>query len=71
MFPIGNIIGALLVLAGLLYLAAQVILSGPLSRKKPGSQTLEPGRQGGVIPLKGSWLGYILIALGSLLLFLT
>jgi drug/metabolite transporter (DMT)-like permease len=61
-------LGALLVLAGVVFLAAQVIQTGPLSRGKPGSPTLEPQRQGGIIPLRGNWLGYILIGVGALLL---
>jgi drug/metabolite transporter (DMT)-like permease len=67
------LLGALMVIGGVVFLAINVIRRGPLSREKhpPGEEpSLEPRRQGGILTLEGSWPGYALIALGILLLLI-
>jgi drug/metabolite transporter (DMT)-like permease len=67
-----NLLGALLIVAGIVFLAVQVTRHGPLSSAKRGPrgvpQSLEPRQQGPVIDVKANWLGYVLIALGALVL---
>jgi hypothetical protein len=65
--------GALLVLAGVVFLAVQVARHGALSSKKRGfpagaPPSLEPRQQGGILDPKRNWPGYVLIVLGALLL---
>jgi len=66
-------LGALLVVSGVLFLAAQAIWRGRLSDPRrsrsavPGA-TLEPKRPGGGFGLKANWPGFVLIALGAILL---
>jgi hypothetical protein len=66
-------LGALLVLSGVLFLAAQAIWRGPLSRRRSRSAaaagvTLEPRQRGGGFGLATYWPGFVLIALGAILL---
>ena len=66
------VLGALLVLAGLVFLAVQIIRRAPLSSEKRrwsgAPPSLDPPRQGGILDLKGNWPGYLLIVAGGLLL---
>jgi hypothetical protein len=68
------LLGALLFLAGVVFLAVQVIRRGPLSSEKhtfPGAEpSLEPRRQSGFLSLRGNWPGYLLILLGAILLLI-
>jgi hypothetical protein len=68
------LLGALLVLAGVVFLAIQVIRRGPLSSQKRGAlqtaPSLEPTRQGGILDLRGNWPGYMLILIGAVLLLI-
>jgi hypothetical protein len=65
-------LGVLLVLGGLLLMAAQVIWPGRLSewraRSSPAGGTLEPKEPARGFGLAGNWLGLVLVALGALLL---
>ena len=66
-------LGALLVLGGLLFMAAQPIWRGRLSdAKRTFSEvphdTLEPRRPGAGFGLKANWPGLVLIVLGGILL---
>jgi uncharacterized membrane protein len=65
------VIGALLVLSGLLLMAAQAIRKGRMSdaRRSPtASATLEPRERISAFGLKANWPGLGLIALGAILL---
>jgi hypothetical protein len=68
------LLGALFVLAGVVFLAAQAMRRGPLSSVKRDVRgvppSLEPRRQGGILDLKANWPGYAVIALGALLLLI-
>jgi hypothetical protein len=65
-------LGALLVLSGVLFMAAQAIwrgrLSGRRSRSMKPSDTLEPREPGAGFGLAANWPGFALIALGAILL---
>jgi hypothetical protein len=65
-------LGALLVLSGVLFIAAQAIwrgrLSGRRSRSTEPSDTLEPREPGAGFGLAANWPGFALIALGAILL---
>jgi hypothetical protein len=65
-------VGALLMLSGVLFMAAQAIfrgrLSGRRSRSRVASDTLEPRQRGGGFGLSTNWPGFVLIALGAILL---
>jgi hypothetical protein len=65
-------IGALLMISGVLFMAAQPIfrgrLSGRRSRSGVASDTLEPRRRGSGFGLSSNWPGFVLIALGAILL---
>jgi hypothetical protein len=65
-------VGALLMFSGVLFIAAQAIfrgrLSGRRSRSGVASDTLEPRRRGGGFGLSKNWPGFLLIALGVILL---
>ena len=66
-------LGAIFVLGGLLFMAAQPIWRGRLSDAKqtsPGKprDTLEPRRPGAGFGLKANWPGLVLIVLGGILL---
>jgi hypothetical protein len=65
-------LGALLELAGIVTLVAQVIRHGrPAAPASPvAGDTLEPVHQGEIFPLKKYWPGPALIALGALLLLI-
>ena len=64
-------LGAALVLGGVLFMAFQAIWRGPLSyarRSRSPAATLEPRTPGGGFGLKANWPGFVLIALGAVLL---
>jgi hypothetical protein len=65
-------LGALLVFGGVLYMVRAVIWRGSLSgssRSGPVRSTLEPPRRGvGFLGLGPNWLGFLLIAIGAILL---
>jgi hypothetical protein len=66
-------IGALLVVGGVVFTAAQAIWRGRLSDARPSrsgaaSDTLEPQVRSSGFGLKANWPGLALIALGSVLL---
>ena len=64
-------LGAALVLVGVLFLTGQTIWRGPLSqvrRSRVAGATLEPPTPGGGFGLKANWPGFLLIALGAVLL---
>jgi hypothetical protein len=68
-----TLIGALLVLGGLVFLMAQPIWNGRLSVGRRASATtpeptLEPSKPGAGFSLKENWPGLALMALGGLLL---
>ncbi len=69
-------LGALFVIAGLLFMAAQPIWRGRLSdaaKLTPSGaprDTLEPRRPGAGFELKASWPGLVLFVLGGILLLL-
>ena len=67
-------LGALLVLGGVLFLAAQAIWRGRLSERRsrsaPAGDTLEPRERGRGFALATNWPGLVLIALGAILLLL-
>jgi hypothetical protein len=66
------LLGALLMLAGIVFIAAREIYAGRLSSAKQGAggapPSLEPRRQGSLLSPGKNWPGYILIVLGALLL---
>jgi hypothetical protein len=66
-------IGALLVVAGVVFTAAQALWRGRLSDAKPSrsgvaSDTLEPQGRSSGFSLKANWPGLAMIAFGSVLL---
>lgn len=66
-------LGAVLVLGGVLFIAVQAIWRGPLSVarwSRSAGATLEPRTPsaGGAFGLKANWPGFVLIALGAVLL---
>jgi uncharacterized membrane protein len=65
-------LGALLVISGVLLMAAQPIwrarLSGRRSRSAVADRTLEPRRPAAGFSLRSNWPGLALIALGAILL---
>lgn len=64
-------LGALLVLIGVLVMATQAIRRGRLSeprRSRSAGATLEPQRPGAGFGLKANWPGFVLIAIGAVLL---
>jgi hypothetical protein len=64
------LIGAMLLLIGVVYTAVQVLRRGPLSGEtRESPRSLEPRRQGSVLGLRTNWLGYVLIIVGAALLF--
>ena len=69
-----TVIGALLVVCGLLFMAGAAIFRGRMtdphaSRRDPAGLTLEPRRQGmGFLGLKANWPGLLLAAVGVVLL---
>ena len=67
-------LGALLVLSGVLFMAAQAIWRGRLSERRSRStavgDTLEPRQPGAGFGLTTNWPGLALIALGALLLLI-
>jgi hypothetical protein len=64
------LIGAMLLLIGVVYTAVQVLRRGPLSGEtRESPRSLEPRRQGSVLGLRANWLGYVLIVIGAALLF--
>ena len=68
-----TLLGALLVLGGLLFLVAQPLWHGRLSTvRRPSTAapepTLEPSRPGAGFSLKENWPGLALMALGGALL---
>jgi hypothetical protein len=71
-----SLIGALLVLGGLLFLIAQPIWRGRFSdvRRTPTAApepTLEPPKPGAGFSAKENWLGLTMMALGGALLLLS
>jgi hypothetical protein len=69
-----TLLGALLIICGVLFMATQAVWRGRLSQPRqaeptaPGA-TLEPRRRGGGFGLKANWPGFVLVALGAILLF--
>jgi len=66
-------VGALLVVGGVVFMAAQPLLRGRLSggkRLRSGwaSDTLEPERPAGGFGIKSNWPGLALVVLGAVLL---
>jgi hypothetical protein len=65
-------LGALLIVGGLVFMAAQAIWRGRLSerRSRPAvvNDTLEPQKPGAGFGLKTNWPGLALIALGAILM---
>jgi hypothetical protein len=66
-------IGALLILGGVVFMAAQPLLRGRLSGGKRlpsggSSDTLEPQRPAGGFGIKSNWPGFALVGLGAVLL---
>jgi hypothetical protein len=66
-------LGAIFILSGLLFMAAQPIWRGRLSDAKRTSSekprdTLEPRRPGAGFGLKANWPGLVLVLLGGILL---
>ena len=61
------VLGALLVMGGVLYTASATFWRGSLSR--PARDTLEPPRRGvGFLGLEANWPGILLMAIGAILL---
>ncbi len=68
------LIGAMLVIGGVLYMAGRAIWQGRLSgasrrRTMVETTTLEPQTRGTPFDLKSNWIGLALIAIGAVLLF--
>ncbi|UXN71197.1 hypothetical protein N8A98_08465 [Devosia neptuniae] len=69
-----TLIGALLVAAGLIYMALAAIFRGRMtdphaSANDPAGRTLEPRRRGmGFLGLKANWPGLLIAAIGVILL---
>jgi hypothetical protein len=69
-----SLIGALLFLAGVVYMAASAINRGRMSDPRPEAEhaprvTLEPQHRGlGFLGLKSNWPGIAMMAAGALLL---
>ena len=62
-------LGALLVIGGVLFMAAQPIWRGRLSKAvAPADGSLEPSRPGRGFGFKANWPGFAMIALGAILL---
>jgi hypothetical protein len=65
-------LGALLVIGGLLFMAAQPLWRGRLSNAaapaRVANASLEPPRPAGGFSLKSNWPGLAMVALGGLLL---
>jgi hypothetical protein len=66
-------LGALLIICGVVYTAAQPILQGRLSRVRPVTparpgNTLEPERPAKGFGLSSNWPGLLMIGLGTILL---
>lgn len=65
-------LGALLLVSGILYMAAQAIRRGRLSGKSRPSAgtgaTLEPRERGGGFAFGTNWPGFLLVAIGAALL---
>jgi hypothetical protein len=66
------LLGALLMLAGIVFIAAGEIYAGRLSSAKRGvggvPPSLEPPRQGSLLDPGKNWPGYVLIAVGAAIL---
>lgn len=66
------LLGALLILGGVVFMAEQTLFGGRLSgrlRRTPAPVgTLEPRERGGGFGLRTQWPGFAMIALGALLL---
>lgn len=71
-----SLVGALLLLCGVVYLAAAAIGRGRLSDPRPNPNdtarpTLEPRQRGlGFLGIRTTWPGHLLILVGALLLLL-
>lgn len=71
---ISTVIGALLVVFGLLYMAGMAINRGKMSdphthARDPAGLTLEPRHSGmSVLGLKSNWPGIVIAAVGALML---
>ncbi len=68
------LIGALLVICGVLYMAGKALGQGRLSGASKRhtmveSTTLEPRTRGAAFDLRSNWIGLVLLALGAMLLF--
>ena len=66
-------LGALLIICGVVYAAAQPILQGRLSRLRPVSptrpgNTLEPERPAKGFGLRSNWPALLMIGLGAILM---
>ena len=66
------LVGALLIVGGVLFMAEQTLLEGRLSgrlRRSPAEVgTLEPRERGGGFGLRATWPGFVMFVLGALLL---
>jgi hypothetical protein len=66
------LLGALLILGGVVFMAEQTLLGGRLSgrvRRSPAAVgTLEPRERGGGFGLRRQWPGFAMVAAGALLL---
>jgi hypothetical protein len=66
------LLGALSMLAGIVFIAVREIYAGRLSSAKRGvggvPPSLEPQRQGSLLNPAKNWPGYILIAAGAVIL---
>ena len=68
-------LGAMLVICGVLFMAAQAIWRGRLSHARqaqsPGTgPTLEPKQRAAGFGLSANWPGFLLVGVGAVLLFL-
>jgi hypothetical protein len=63
------LLGALLELAGIVFLMVRVIMHKPLATPAK-SDSLEPAPQGGILPPTGNWPGYALVVFGAVLLLI-